>query len=59
MGRKPRAGDSPSRIRSLRMSDGEWQRITEAAERAGVSRSDWIRTALAKAAKRSERKARK
>ena len=52
--------NKPRTMRSLRMSDAEWADITAAAEReAAPDRSAWIRSALAKAALRSERKAAK
>lgn len=50
--------NKPRTMRSLRMSDAEWSDITAAADReAAPDRSAWIRSTLAKAALRSERKA--
>lgn len=40
----------PTKIRTFRASDADWQRWTEAARRAGMTRSEWIRRALDEAA---------
>lgn len=41
----------PTKLRTFRASDADWQRWTEAARAAGMTRSEWIRRALDEAAK--------
>ena len=51
-GRPPRDPSGASRIVPVRMSDDEKEEFRAAAERAGMSLSDWVRDRLHKAAKR-------
>jgi hypothetical protein len=50
---RPATGHTPKRY--FRMNDDSWSLVEDAAERAGVTISDWIRERLIKAAKREAR----
>jgi predicted HicB family RNase H-like nuclease len=52
---RPATGITPKRY--FRMDDESWALIEQAAQRAGVTISDWIRERLTKAAKREARSA--
>jgi predicted HicB family RNase H-like nuclease len=54
-GRPPRAGGA-TRIVALRLSDEERARWEEAAEAAGLSLSEWIRSICERAIKRATNK---
>jgi uncharacterized protein (DUF1778 family) len=56
MGRPPKSGAESMTARlEIRISDGEKQTYEEAAQTAGMDRSDWIRLTLNAAAKRALR----
>ncbi len=50
---RPATGQMPKRY--FRMDDDGWAQVEQAAQRAGVTMSDWIRERLLKAAKREAR----
>ncbi len=50
---RPATGQTPKRY--FRVDDEAWAEIVSAAERAGLTASDWMRDRLAKAAKREAR----
>jgi uncharacterized protein (DUF1778 family) len=50
---RPATGHTPKRY--FRMDDDSWALVEQAAQRAGVTISDWIRERLLKAAKREAR----
>jgi len=50
---RPATGHTPKRY--FRMDDDSWAMIEQAAQRAGVTISDWIREKLSRAAKRETR----
>jgi predicted HicB family RNase H-like nuclease len=50
---RPATGQTPKRY--FRMDDEAWAAVEEAAERAGVTVSEWIRDRLGKAVKRESR----
>lgn len=50
---RPATGQTPKRY--FRMDDEAWGLVEQAAERAGVTISDWIRERLIKAAKRESK----
>ena len=57
IGRPPKSGDKPMTGRlEIRLEPGEKEAYDEAAERAGLDRSEWVRTILNAAAKRSSRR---
>lgn len=51
---RPATGQTPKRY--FRMDDEGWSLVEQAAERAGVTISDWIRERLIKAAKREAKR---
>jgi predicted HicB family RNase H-like nuclease len=56
-GRPPRdRAEGASKIVPIRMTEAERQRYQQAAERAGVSLSEWARDRLDKAAKRESKR---
>ncbi len=55
-GRPPTPEGERLVMRSIRMSDQEWQMADAAASAAGVKLSQWIRAAIIRAAKRSSKK---
>ena len=56
-GRPPRdPSEGASKIVPIRMTEAEQQRYQQAAERAGVSLSEWARDRLDKAAKRESKR---
>lgn len=50
---RPATGRTPKRY--FRIDDESWTNIVAAAERAGITASEWIRDRLAKAARREAR----
>ncbi len=56
-GRPPRdPGGNAAKIQPIRLTDAERETFRDAADRAGVSLSEWIRDRLLKAAKRESKR---